>query len=95
MITVALWPFRYPINVNNGCPGNVELQDVWMPRPAWSVGGRYNADGSAGTTPDDYTHFGTVLFDKLAGTACSYVFRHSAFLQPHTTTRTWTSAVKS
>jgi hypothetical protein len=31
----------YPINVNNGCPGNVELQDVWMPRPQWSVGWRY------------------------------------------------------
>jgi len=53
---------KYPINVNNGCPGNVELQDVWMPRPPWSVGGRYNADGSAGTTPDGYTHFGVLRF---------------------------------
>ena len=49
---------KYPINVNNGCPGNVELQDVWMPRPAWSVGLRTNADGSGGTTPNAYRDFG-------------------------------------
>jgi 3',5'-cyclic AMP phosphodiesterase CpdA len=51
---------KYPININNGCPGNVELQDVWMPRPKWSVGGRYNGDGSGGSTPSSYTEFGFV-----------------------------------
>ena len=49
---------KYPININNGCPGNVELQDVWMPKPAWSVGGRFNADGSGGTQPNQYQDFG-------------------------------------
>jgi hypothetical protein len=51
---------KYPINVNNGCPGNVELQDVWMPRPKWSVGLRTNADGSGGTTPNAYRDFGVL-----------------------------------
>jgi len=51
---------KYPINLNNGNPGNEELQDVWMPRPRWSVGLRTNADGSGGTTPNNYTDFGFV-----------------------------------
>jgi len=51
---------KYPINVNNGCPGNVELQDVWMPRPSWSVGLRTNADGSGGTVANAYQDFGVV-----------------------------------
>ena len=57
----------YPINVNNGCPGNVELQDVWMPRPSWSVGGRFNADGS-GDSPASF-------FVQLAGTRARNVFK--------------------
>lgn len=52
----------YPINVNNGCPGNVELQDVWMPRPSWSIGLRTNADGSGNTTANGYADFGVLRF---------------------------------
>jgi len=37
-----------------------------MPRPAWSVGGRFNADGSGGTSPTGYKDFG-VLRMAIAG----------------------------
>lgn len=60
---------KYPINVNNGNPGNVELQDVWMPRPQWSVGLRTNADGSGGTTANNYADFGFLKFKMLTGDA--------------------------
>ena len=58
---------RYPINVNNGCPGNVELQDVWMPRPPWSTGLRTNADGSGGTAPNNYADFGVLRMTMETG----------------------------
>ena len=58
---------RYPINVNNGCPGNVELQDVWMPRPPWSTGLRTNADGSGGTAPNNYADFGYLRMTMETG----------------------------
>ena len=52
---------KYPININNGCPGNAELQDVWMPRPSWSVGLRTNTDGSGGTgAANAYRDFGVL-----------------------------------
>ena len=40
--------------------GNVELQDSWMPRPAWSIGGRLNADGAGGSTKTDWKDFGVL-----------------------------------
>ena len=66
---------KYPININNGCPGNVELQDVWMPAPPWSVGGRFNADGSAGTSATNYTEFGSVKlrFDGSKSVRVDYI----------------------
>lgn len=36
---------KYPININHGNPGNIELQHGWLPRPEWSVGLRVSADG--------------------------------------------------
>jgi hypothetical protein len=51
---------KYPINMNSGCPGNAELQDVWMPRPAWTAGGRFNADGSGGSKANNYHGFGVI-----------------------------------
>jgi len=58
---------KYPINLNNGNPGDVELQDVWMPRPEWSVGLRTNADGSGGTTANNYADFGFVKLTMDTG----------------------------
>jgi hypothetical protein len=31
-----------------------------MPAPEWSVGGRFNSDGSGGTTANNYRDFGVV-----------------------------------
>ena len=68
------WPYAFACK-NNGCPGNVELQDVWMPRPKWSVGGRFNSDGSGGTTPNSYTEFGFVrmAFEGTTRATIDYV----------------------
>lgn len=66
---------KFPININNGCPGNVELMDVWMPRPSWSVGLRTNADGSGGTASNNYADFGVVKmdFDGSDSVTISYI----------------------
>lgn len=60
---------KYPINIVNGNPGNVELQDVWLPKPSWSVGLRTNSDGSGGTTPSYYADFGFTKFIMQTGDA--------------------------
>lgn len=79
----------YPINVNNGCPGNVELQDVWMPRPSWSVGGRFNADGSGGTTPTSWQDFGVLRmeFDGNTSLTVDYVSDNGTTLDTFTIQR--------
>lgn len=59
---------KYPINLNNGCPGNVELQDTWMPRPSWSVGGRLNGDGSGGTGKTSWKDFGVLRLSTTPDT---------------------------
>ena len=38
-----------------------------MPRPAWSVGGRFNSDGSGGTSDDKYTEFGAIRMKVDSG----------------------------
>ena len=53
--------------MNNGCPGDMELQDVWMPRPDWSVGLRTNGDGSGGSINNSYTDFGVVKLTMTTG----------------------------
>lgn len=58
---------KFPINVNNGNPGDVELQDVWLPKPEWSVGLRTNADGSGGTVANNYADFGVCKFIMRTG----------------------------
>ena len=60
---------------NNKGPGNTELQDVWMPRPDWSIGLRANADGSGGTVSNNYADFGVVkmTFNGSRSATVSYV----------------------
>jgi len=62
---------KYPINMNNGCPGDMELVDVWMPRPDWSVGLRTNGTGSPSFNTN-YSDFGVVKLTMTTGVDNGY-----------------------